>query len=63
MVSLPASLIGTSEYAMQGSFRPEPPQQVLVNFHPEHGLNQIWAVQAQQQPAIRGADDFRLYVG
>lgn len=57
------SLIGTSEYSMQGSFRPEPPQQVLVNFHPEHGLNQIWAVQAQQQPAIRGAEDFRLYVG
>ena len=43
------SLIGTNEYAMQGAFRPEPPQQVLVNIHPEYGLNQIWAVQAETQ--------------
>lgn len=54
------SLIGTNEYAMQGAFRPEPPQQVLVNLHPEHGLNQIWAVQAEQQPALRGAVPFSI---
>lgn len=54
------SLIGTNEYAMQGAFRPEPPQQVLVNIHPDYGLNQIWAVQATEGKAIERASAFSI---
>lgn len=56
------SLIGTGEYSMQGAFRPEPPQQVLVNIHPHYGMNQFWAVQAEPSVAIKDAEPFKAIV-
>lgn len=47
------SLKGYDEYAAQGNFRFEPPQQALVTIHPDFGIN--WSMPVRcEPPAKRG---------